>query len=124
MSSVTVLIVEDDRDVADILTLTVNRLGYTAVGSEETGERAVGTAEKLKPDVVLMDINLSGKMDGIEAGRRIGEELRIPVIFVTAMVDDKTLERVAGSTSYGFIVKPFRDEELRAVIDIAVNAKK
>jgi len=123
MSKVTVLIVEDDRDVAFILTHTVNRLGYAVVGCEETGEQAVKAAEKLKPSVVLMDINLSGKMDGIEAAGKIDKELRIPVIFITAMTDDKTLERIAGSTSYGFIVKPFKDEELRAVIDIALTAK-
>jgi CheY-like chemotaxis protein len=123
MNRVTVLIVEDERDVAYILTHTLIRLGFMVTGCEDTGEQAVKMAEKLKPDVVLMDINLAGKMDGIEAAGQISKKFHIPVIFITALTDDKTLERVAGSAPYGFIVKPFRDDELRAVIDIALITK-
>lgn len=124
MARLSILIVEDDRDVAYILTHTVNRLGFSVAGAEESGEQAIKEAEKLKPDIVLMDIMLKGQMDGIEAADYIGKQFKIPVIFVTAMTDTKTLERVALSAPYGFIVKPFRDDELRTVIDIALLAKR
>jgi CheY-like chemotaxis protein len=123
MKKVTVLIVEDEMDVAYILTHTVNRLGYQVTGCEDTGEKAVDEAGKLEPDIVLMDIKLAGRMDGIEAAGEIRKKYHIPVIFLTALTDDKTLERVALSAPYGFIVKPFNDEELRAVIEIALAAK-
>ncbi len=123
MNRVTVLIVEDDRDVAYIMTHTVNRLGFSVVGAEDTGEKAIKAAGEMKPDIVLMDIKLAGNMDGIETAEYIGRNYKIPVIYVTAMTDDKTLERVAASAPYGFILKPFRDDELRAVIEIAVDAK-
>jgi CheY-like chemotaxis protein len=123
MNRVTVLIVEDEPDVAYILTHTVNRLGFSVVGCEDTGERAITIAKNEKPDIVLMDIKLAGELDGIETAEQISKTLKIPVIFVTALTDDQTLERVAVSAPYGFILKPFRDDELRAVIDIALIAK-
>lgn len=123
MSKHTILIVEDEKDVAYILMHTVSRLGFQVAGIEDTGERAVEEAGKLKPDVILMDIKLAGKMDGIEAADAIRKQYKIPVIFITALTDDQTLERVAVSAPYGFIVKPFTDDELRTVIDIALVAK-
>lgn len=123
MSRATVLIVEDEQDEAYILTHTIDRLGFFVVGCEQTGEKAVEAARKLQPDVVLMDIALAGRMDGIEAATAISRKFHIPVVFVTALADDKTLERVAASAPYGYILKPFHDDELRTVIDIALVAK-
>jgi 1,2-diacylglycerol 3-beta-glucosyltransferase len=123
MNKATVLIVEDEKDVAYIMTHTVNRLGFSVVGTENTGEKAIKAVKELKPDVVLMDIKLSGKMDGIETAEYISKNNKIPVIYVTALTDQKTLERVAVSAPYGYILKPFRDDELRTVIEIALDAK-
>lgn len=123
MPRATVLIVEDEQDVAYILTHTVERLGFSVIGCEATGEKAVAATEKLRPDIVLMDIKLAGKMDGIEAAISISKNYHIPVVFVTALSDDRTLERVASSTPYGYILKPFHDDELRTVMDIALVSK-
>lgn len=123
MSRATVLIVEDEKDVAYILTHTVERLGFSVVGCEDTGEKAVNTARKLHPNIVLMDISLAGTMDGIEAAKTINRDSHIPVVYVTALSDDRTLERVAASAPYGYILKPFHDDELRTVMDIALVAK-
>jgi len=123
MTRAKVLIVEDEQDVAYILTHTVERLGFSVVGCEATGERAVKAAGKLRPDIVLMDISLAGTMDGIEAAKEITRTYHIPVVYVTALSDDMTLERVAASTPYGYILKPFQDDELRTVMDIALVAK-
>ena len=123
MSRATVLVVEDEKDVAYILTHTVERLGFSVVGNEDTGEKAVKAAGQLHPNIVLMDISLAGTMDGIEAAKAITRQYHIPVVFVTALSDDRTLERVAASTPYGYILKPFHDDELRTVMDIALVAK-
>jgi len=123
MDRVTILVVEDEKDVAYILMHTLNRLGFLVVGCEDTGEKAIKETENLRPDLVLMDIRLAGEMDGIEAADYIRKHFKIPVIFTTALTDDATLGRVAVSAPYGFIVKPFNDEELKAVIEIALAAK-
>ncbi len=123
MTRARVLIVEDEKDEAYILTHTVERLGFSVAGCVETGEKAVGAAEKLRPDIILMDIGLSGTMDGIDAALAISRKYHIPVVFLTALSDDKTLERVAASSPYGYILKPCRDDELRTVMDIALVAK-
>jgi 1,2-diacylglycerol 3-beta-glucosyltransferase len=123
MARARVLIVEDEKDEAYIMTHTVQRLGFSVVGCAETGEKAVSVAEKLKPDIILMDIGLSGRMDGIDAALAITKKLHIPVVFLTALSDDKTLERVAKSAPYGYILKPCRDDELRTVMDIALVSK-
>jgi CheY-like chemotaxis protein len=123
MSRAKVLIVEDEKDVAYILTHTVERLGFSVVGCEDTGENAVNAAQNLHPNIVLMDISLAGTMDGIEAAKAIARNNHIPVVYVTALSDDRTLERVAASAPYGYILKPFHDDELRTVMDIALVAK-
>ena len=120
------LIVEDEPEVAKTLEIKLKKFGYTVVGSERSAEKAIQKAGELLPDIVLMDIELSGKMDGIEAADAIRRKYHIPSIYITAICDAKTLQRVGASIPYGYILKPFRDDELRTVIDIALEilAKK
>jgi len=113
------LIVEDEPEVAKTLEIKLKKFGYTVVGSERSAEKAIQKAGELLPDIVLMDIELSGKMDGIEAADAIRIKYHIPSIYITAICDAKTLQRVGASIPYGYILKPFRDDELRTVIDIA-----
>jgi len=113
------LIVEDEPEVAKTLEIKLKKFGYTVVGSERSAEKAIQKAGELLPDIVLMDIELSGKMDGIEAADAIRRKYHIPSIYITAICDAKTLQRVGASIPYGYILKPFRDDELRTVIDIA-----
>jgi CheY-like chemotaxis protein len=121
MKKKSILIVEDEHEMAYVISRTVERLGFVVAGCEETGEKAVSAAGELRPDLVLMDINLAGKMDGIEAAGRINRMFQIPIVYVTALTDEKTLQRVARGAPSGYIVKPFRDDELRTVIDIALG---
>jgi len=120
------LIVEDEPEVAKTLEIKLKKFGYTVVGSERSAEKAIQKAGELLPDIVLMDIELSGKMDGIEAADAIRRKYHIPSIYITAICDAKTLQRVGASIPYGYILKPFRDDELHTVIDIALEilAKK
>ena len=126
MNRAKILVVEDEPEVTETLKLTLKKLGYTVVGSENTAENAIHAAGELHPDIVLMDIELAGKMDGVQAADSIRKKYHIPVIYITAICDTKTLERVGASIPYGFILKPFKEEELHTVIEIALDtiAKK
>jgi CheY-like chemotaxis protein len=113
------LIVEDESEVAKTLEMKLKKFGYTIVGSVNSAEKAIEKAGELHPDIVLMDIELSGEMDGIQAADTIRKKYQIPSIYITAICDAKTLQRVGASIPYGYILKPFKDDELRTVIDIA-----
>ena len=120
MNQTRILIVEDEaivaRDIAQQLTL----LGYEPVAQTPRGEQALVLAEQLRPDLVLMDIQLAGEMDGIAAAQAIRERFAIPVVFLTAFVADETLERAKVTEPFGYIIKPFQDRELRTVIEMAL----
>lgn len=124
MDRAKLLIVEDEPEVAETLEIKLKKFGYAVVGRESTAEGAIQTAGKSRPDIVLMDIELSGKMDGIQAADAIRKKYHIPVIYVTAICDTKTLERVGASIPYGYLLKPFKDDELRTVIEIALETMR
>ena len=116
-----ILIVEDEAIIAMELRETLEHLGYAVVGNELRGEDAVHAAGKLRPDVVLMDIHLKGKMDGIEAADRIARRYDIPVIYITAHSDQETLSRAIRSQPYGYIIKPFNERDLYSNIEMALH---
>lgn len=120
MNNERILIVEDEKIIAIDLQRRLERFGYTIVGMAGEGETAVSMALELNPDVILMDIMLAGKMDGIEAARSIKASRDIPFIFLTAFTDEKTLERAKEVEPYGYILKPFKERELYTTIDIAL----
>jgi CheY-like chemotaxis protein len=121
MNQAKILIVEDEWEVAKSLEMRLIKLGFSVVGREDTGETGIKKAGELRPDIVLMDIELGGKMDGVEAADYIRKNYHIPIIYLTALCDHKTLERVGATAPYGYILKPFKDEELRTVIEIALE---
>ncbi len=114
-----ILIVEDERIVADDLKMSLERLGYKVSGIVSNGEEAIKKAEKLQPDLVLMDIVLRG-MDGIEAARMIRTRFNIPVIYLTAYADRETLEQAKITEPFGYITKPFEENGLYTAIELAV----
>ncbi len=116
-----ILIVEDEAIIAMELRETLEHLGYSVVGNELRGEDAVLAAGKLRPDVVLMDIHLKGKMDGIEASDRIARRYDIPVIYTTAHSDRETLSRAIRTQPYGYIIKPFNEHDLYSNIEMAMH---
>ena len=119
MTSLKVLVVEDEFVLANSIKLHLNKLGYNVAGVADNGEDAIEQAKEKKPDVVLMDIVLKGEMDGIEAAAEINK-LDIPVIYVTAYVDKKVLERAKITGPFGYIVKPIEERGLNAAIEMAV----
>ena len=120
MAKARILVVEDETIVALDLRSRLESLGYEVLGSVGDGETAIEKARLLKPDVVLMDINLQGSIDGIEAALKIRQNRPVPVIYVTACVDEPTLQRAKVTEPFGYIIKPFEDRELHSHIEIAI----
>jgi PAS domain S-box-containing protein/putative nucleotidyltransferase with HDIG domain len=120
MSKEKILVVEDERIVAEDIRLRLKGLGYTISGMAFSGEQAVKKAEETRPDLVLMDIVLEGQMDGIEAASLVRSRFGIPVVYLTAYADDKTLERAKMSEPFGYLLKPFEDRDLKTTIEMAL----
>lgn len=121
MSKERILIVEDEKIISLDLQRRLEKFDYTVVGLCTTGQEAVDKAEELKPDIILMDIMLAGAdIDGIDAAKIIKERNQIPVIFLTAYADEKTLNRAKEAEPFGYILKPFKEKELYTTIDIAI----
>lgn len=118
--NVRVLIAEDEAIVASHIRRMLENLGYDAVSTTSTGEETVAKALELRPDVILMDIMLSGPLDGIRASEKILEKIDIPILYVTAYTDEATLARAKVTEPFGFITKPFEERELQAAIAIAL----
>lgn len=115
-----ILITEDESIIAkDIENMLIN-FGYEVVGITDNGEDAIKLSEELKPDLILLDIVLKTQLDGIEAGIEIRKRNPIPVIFITAYADEKTLKRVKNALPYGYLLKPFDQRELYASIETAL----
>jgi two-component system sensor histidine kinase UhpB len=120
MKKTRILIAEDERIVAEDVKTKLEQIGYAVAGIVNSGEESVQRAEKLKPDLVLMDIVLEGKMDGIEAAAEILSKLNIPVVYLTAYSDKKTLKRAKVTEPFGFIIKPFEAQNLFTSIEMAL----
>ena len=116
-----VLIVEDEVITALELRYHLEQLGYEVVETVSSGEKAIERAIVLEPDLLLMDVRLEGRMDGIEAAREIRTRIDVPVIFLTAFGDEETLSRAKETGPFGYILKPFQERELRATIEVALT---
>jgi DNA-binding NtrC family response regulator len=114
-------VVEDEALVAKGLELVFSRHGHTVASVVDTGEEAVAIACDLRPDLVFMDIHLAGEMDGIEAAGVMRERFGIPVVFLTAYLDDETLSRAKVTEPYGYLIKPFQEREVLATIEMALH---
>jgi CheY-like chemotaxis protein len=116
MTTARILIVEDERLIAQALRRRVAALGYTIAGLAASGEDAIVQATTLQPDVVLMDIGLRGAMDGIDVAQHIRAQAPIPVIYVSASTDAPTVARARQSAPAGYLVKPVSYHALRTTL--------
>jgi PAS domain S-box-containing protein len=119
-----ILIVEDEAILSEDLGSSLESLGYVVSGKVSTGEEAVELAEKLRPDLILMDIKLQGDIDGIEAADQIRMDLDIPVVYLTGYSENDVLERAKKTEPYGYIGKPISVMELRNTIETAIHKHK
>ncbi|MFX0555539.1 LytR/AlgR family response regulator transcription factor [Maribacter sp. CXY002] len=116
-----ILIVEDDMIIGANLSLQLSILGYEVIGIESRGEEAIMHAETNSPDIILMDINLKGKLNGIETVITIHKNHDIPVIYLTANSDEATFSRAKETHPYAFISKPFNKLDLQRTIALVAE---
>lgn len=114
-----VLIVEDELIIAQDLSQTLRRIGHSVADVVTSGEAALAAVARQPPDLVLMDIRLSGAMDGIEAARQIYSRWGVPVVFLTAHADDQTLREALLAEPWAYLLKPFDERELEVAIAVA-----
>lgn len=119
-----ILLVEDEGIVARDLEETLTRLGYHITGIASEGAQAVSMAQKLQPELVVMDVSLRGELDGIQAARLIQQHSPVPIIFLTGHRDTQTLQRAVLTGPLGYLVKPFQEAELHGAIEIALQKQR
>jgi PAS domain S-box-containing protein len=116
-----VFLVEDEPIIASGIVRKLEQLGYAVTGRTGTGESAVRLVDSNPPDLVLMDIKLDGRMDGIETAGEIRRRHDIPIVFLTAFADEATVGRATQQEPFGYVVKPFTDRELSGAIEVALH---
>src|SRR5574344_166416 len=120
MANERIYIVEDERIIAIDLQRRLERLGYVVCGSASDAEEALAGIRSTKPDLILMDIVLPGSVDGIDVAIQVRRELNVPVIFLSAYTDARTLERAKAANPLGYILKPFKERELATLLEMAL----
>jgi CheY-like chemotaxis protein len=114
-----ILVAEDEVIIAWDIAMQVEDLGHEVVGSATSGEQAIEMAGRLRPDLVLMDIHLASAMDGITAAQAIRLQFDVPTLFLSAFVDQVSMQRAQLCQPAGFVAKPFNEDELSRVIEAA-----
>lgn len=116
-----ILVIEDDQLVATDLKEMLEGLGYAVFQPVSSGEAAIAQMPTLQPDLVLMDVNLAGEMDDVEASAQIQLDFDIPVVFLTTNADYLTLERIKAIRPFGYVLKPYDEKVLSTAINIALS---
>ncbi|MEG4988392.1 response regulator [Microcoleus sp. BR0-C5] len=121
MNPIQILVVEDEVIVAQDIAGRLKKLGYAVTATVSSGEEAIQKAIENPPDLVLMDIVLKGDMDGVTTAEKIRTNRNVPTVFLTAYADDQTLQRAKLTDPFGYIIKPFQQNDLRVAIEIALH---
>jgi len=119
-----VLIVEDEVIAATALEESLRILGHEVSAAVASAEDALRVARSRPPDLVLMDIQLSGPMTGIQAARRLWEQFQIPTVYVTAFADSVVLDQLNGAGCYGYVAKPFHAKAVHAAVELALKRRQ
>jgi two-component system, cell cycle sensor histidine kinase and response regulator CckA len=115
-----ILIVEDDGIIAEDISESLRRLGYQRTAVAHTADSATCLALEMKPDLVLMDIKLKGGLDGIQAAEQMRKRMRVPIVYLTANADPETLQRAKLTEPFGYLLKPYKAQELQSTIEMAL----
>ena len=116
-----ILVVEDEMIIGAKISMQLTSLGYEVTGIVPRGEEAIVHVEENKPDIVLLDINLKGKFDGIETALRMQKLADIPIIYLTANADQATFNRAKVTKPYAFISKPYKQLDLQRAIELTIS---
>ncbi len=119
-----ILVVEDASLVALDIKVTLESLNYETIGIAKNYVQTKEIISSFLPDLILMDINLKNSVDGIEIMEKLQEKHDIPAIYLTAYTDEKTIQRAIKTNPVGYIVKPFKAEELHATIQLGLYKSK
>ncbi|HEX2868254.1 MAG TPA: response regulator [Ignavibacteriales bacterium] len=119
-----VLVVEDEAIVALDIKFRLQSLGYQIQAVVSNGDDCLKEIKQNRPDLILMDIVIKGKYDGVTLASMIREEYKIPIVYLTAHSDEATIDRAKKTSPYGFIIKPFDLKDLRTTIEIALYKAK
>lgn len=120
MKNTTILVVEDDKFTARSLNHYLVQLGYIVLATVDSGDEAIAKVKEFSPDIVLMDILLHGSYDGIDTSQKIKAEFDVPIIYITSGAQKELIHRAKLTTPFGFIIKPFTQEDLFTQIEIAL----
>jgi CheY-like chemotaxis protein len=121
MTNASILIVEDEAITVSALKRELASLGYEVAGTASTTDEALKAVELHKPNLVLMDITLAGAVNGIIAAVAIRGNFHVPVVFLTANSDDRTMEQAVSAGAFGYVLKPFSGAGLKAAIETALH---
>ncbi len=124
MAKARILVVEDERLVALSIVRCLQGMGYEVPANVASGEEAVRKVIEMEPDLVLMDVRLNGAMDGVEAASRIRDSFHVPIVYLTAYSEEKTLERAKATEPLGYITKPFEERTLQTTVEMALYKAK
>lgn len=116
-----IFVVEDELIVSLDIQQRIDYLGHEVAGSADNGDTAIKMVLETKPDLILMDINIKGKIDGIETSRLILQKYFVPIVYLTAYSDKATIERAKITSPYGYIVKPIEERDLNIAIEISLT---
>ncbi len=116
-----ILVVEDEAIIAMDIQSILEKIGFSNAEVVHSGEESIQKVASGHPHLVLMDIKLKGKLDGIQAAHKIFEQHKVPVVYITAYGDESTLKRANGTARFGYITKPFEENELETTIQGALQ---
>ena len=120
MSRTKLLVVEDEGIVAMDIADRLTAMGYEVIGSAGSGKEAIALVEKKRPDLILMDIVIEGDFDGVATASYIHKHYQVPVVFLTANSDPRTLNRAKATSPFGYLLKPFEERELQVAVEMAL----
>ncbi len=122
MKNTRILIIEDEQITAQLIKKMLENLGYTIAGIIASGEEALASVATIRPDLIIMDITLAGKIDGIEAAAYINKNFSIPIVYLTANTNFDIIQRAKDeTTSYGYLLKPVKGIDLHWTINTALK---
>jgi DNA-binding LytR/AlgR family response regulator len=121
MAGIKVLLVEDDWIISKEISYSLHDLGFDVIGTCVTGEEALKLIKANKPDIVLLDIDLSSEMTGIDVAKKLKQENIVPFIFLTALADSKTIEMAKVAEPYAYLIKPVNRDTLYSTIEITLH---
>jgi PleD family two-component response regulator len=120
-SKANILIVEDELLIAKNTAKKLNNFGYNVIKIVSHGQAAIDCVNLEQPDLVLMDIAIKGEIDGVETASQIKSISDVPIIFTTAYANDETLDRAAETGCYGYLIKPYKEQELHATVKMTLS---